>query len=107
MHDHNIYRSSNTNMASSDHIFPRYFVCTDTIFLQCEKQNACVTSFWSADPFLGGPRLPPEEVSARLKFLGPRTLNFAFIRQKLGVPCPKKWVRVPKFKRAVPIMTVV
>ena len=55
-------------MALSDHIFPRYFVCKNTIFLQCEKQNACVTSFWSADPFLGGPRLPPEEVSARLKF---------------------------------------
>jgi hypothetical protein len=42
-----------------------------------------------------------------LKILGPRPLNFAFTRQKLGVPNPKKWVRVPKFKRAVPKMIVV
>jgi hypothetical protein len=42
-----------------------------------------------------------------LKILGMRTFDFAFTQQKSGVPCPKKWVCVPKFKRAVPKMTVV
>ena len=64
-----IYIGALVYMASSDHAhFPSIFVCTDTILLQCEKQNACVTSFRSADRFLSGRRLPPEEVSARLKF---------------------------------------
>jgi hypothetical protein len=70
------------------HIFHRYFGCTDTKFLQCEKQNACVTSFRSADPFLSGPRLPPEGVSARLKFWarGPLILRLHDKNYKSAVP---------------------
>ena len=98
MHDHNIYWSSCIRLRLTMHIFPQYFVYTVTICLQCEKQNACVTSFRSADPFLSRPRLPPEEVSARLKFWarGPLILRLQDKNYECCA-CPKKWVRVPKF----------
>ena len=97
--DHKFKR---VRVASSDHNFPRFFPSLHAI-LQCEKQDACVIINGSADPFLGGPRLPPEEVSARLKFWvrGPLILRLHDKNQEcraqkngsacqdLSVPCPK------------------
>ena len=64
-------------------------------------------SFGTRTSFLGGPRLPPEVVSARLNFSARGPKKFAFTRQKSSVPCPILLARVPRFRSAVPKMNVV
>ena len=46
--------------------------------------------------FLGGPRLPPGVVSARLNFLAPK--NLLLDGKKSSVLCPILLARVPKFR---------
>ena len=52
--------------------------------------------FWHADLFLGGPRLLPEVISARLNFSARGSKNVLFIRQKSSGPCPILLACVPK-----------
>ena len=65
-------------------------------------ENNC--GFGTRTSFLGGPRRPPEVVSARLDFFGTRAEKCAFSQQKSSGSCPILLARVPKYRSAVPKM---
>jgi hypothetical protein len=89
MDDHNIYRSSC--------IYGFVWPCTFSLDICLYRHN--IFAMWETKRVrnkfsVRGPIFKRAETTSwgglgPLKMLDPRTLNFAFTRQKLRVPCPK------------------